>query len=117
MTQMELQTLRQEGLKVNIAVMNNNFLGMVRQWQELFYEKRYYGTPITSPDFAMIAKAHGLAGRLVTQRAEVEEAITWAREQPGTALIEFQVESEDLVYPMVPAGAGLHQMLRRPLKE
>jgi acetolactate synthase I/II/III large subunit len=117
MTQMELQTLRQEGLKINIAVINNNFLGMVRQWQELFFEKRYYGTPITSPDFAMIAKAHGLAGRQVTQRAEGEEAIQWAREQPGTALIEFQVEAEDLVYPMVPAGAGLHQMLRRPLKD
>jgi acetolactate synthase I/II/III large subunit len=114
MTQMELQTLRQEGLKINIAVINNNFLGMVRQWQELFFEKRYHGTPITSPDFVMIAQAHKLASRLVTKREEVKDAIEWARQQPGTTLLEFQVEAEDLVYPMVPAGAGLHQMLRRP---
>ena len=87
---------------------------MVRQWQELFFEKRYHGTPISSPDFVLIAQAHKLASRLVTKREEVADAIAWARQQPGTALIEFQVEAEDLVYPMVPAGAALHQMLRRP---
>lgn len=115
MTQIELQTIRQEGIKINIAVINNSFLGMVRQWQELFFDKRYHGTPISSPDFTMIAQAHGLAGRLVSSRKEVEEAIAWARSQPGTALLEFRVKEEDIVYPMVPAGAGLHQMLRRPI--
>jgi acetolactate synthase-1/2/3 large subunit len=115
MTQMELQTIRQEGIKLNIAVINNGFLGMVRQWQEFFYDKRYLGTPISSPDFAKIAEAHGLAGRTVTRREDVQDAIEWARQQPGTALIEFRVEAEDAVYPMVPAGAGLHQMIRRPL--
>jgi acetolactate synthase-1/2/3 large subunit len=114
MTQIELQTIRQEGIKINIAVINNSFLGMVRQWQELFFDKRYHGTPITSPDFVMIAQAHGLTGRLVSERKDVGEAITWARSQPGTALLEFRVKEEDIVYPMVPAGAGLHQMLRRP---
>lgn len=114
MTQIELQTIRQEGIKINIAVINNSFLGMVRQWQELFFDKRYHGTPISSPDFVKIAEAHGLAGRLVTDRKEVEEAIAWARSQPGTTLLEFRVKEEDIVYPMVPAGAGLHQMLRRP---
>ncbi len=115
MTQIELQTLRQEGIKINIAVINNSFLGMVRQWQELFFDKRYHGTPITSPDFVKIAEAHGLAGRLVTERKDIEDAIAWARNQPGTALLEFRVKPDDIVYPMVPAGAGLHQMLRRPI--
>jgi acetolactate synthase-1/2/3 large subunit len=114
MTQIELQTIKQEGLKINIAVINNSFLGMVRQWQELFFDKRYHGTPISSPDFVKIAEAHGLSGRLVSERKDVEEAIRWARNQPGTTLLEFRVKEEDIVYPMVPAGAGLHQMLRRP---
>jgi acetolactate synthase-1/2/3 large subunit len=114
MTQMELQTIRQEGIKINIAVLNNHFLGMVRQWQELFYDKRYYGTVISSPDFAMIAQAHGLAGRCVSERKDVSDAIEWARQQPGTVVLEFQVAEEDIVYPMIPAGAALHQMLRRP---
>ena len=114
MTQIELQTLRQEGIKINIAVINNSFLGMVRQWQELFFDKRYHGTPLTSPDFVKIAEAHGIAGRLITERKDVEDAIGWARNQPGTALLEFQVKPDDIVYPMVPAGASLHQMLRRP---
>ena len=114
MTQMELQTIAQEGIKINIALINNGFLGMVRQWQEFFYESRYHGTPLTSPDFVKIVDAHGLVGMRVTERKEVESAIEWARQQPGTSLIEFRVEAEDAVYPMVPAGAALHQMIRRP---
>ncbi|MCE1252976.1 MAG: thiamine pyrophosphate-dependent enzyme, partial [Anaerolineae bacterium] len=115
MTQMELQTIAQEGLKINIALINNGYLGMVRQLQEFFYESRYYGTPITSPDFVKIADAHGFQGRCVSERKDVDDAIEWARQQPGTALIEFRVEAEDAVYPMVPAGASLHQMIRRPM--
>jgi len=115
MTSMELQTIFQEGLKINIAIINNGFLGMVRQWQEFFYESRYNGTPISSPDFVKLAEAHGLVGQLVTQRKDIESAIEWARQQPGTALLEFRVVAEDAVYPMVPAGASLHQMIRRPL--
>ncbi|MCE1252155.1 MAG: biosynthetic-type acetolactate synthase large subunit [Anaerolineae bacterium] len=115
MTMMELQTLKQEGIKVNVAIINNGYLGMVRQWQEFFYESRYHGTPISSPDFVKIAEAHGLSGRTVTERKDVEGAIEWARQQPGTTVIEFRVEAEDAVYPMVPAGASLHQMIRRPM--
>jgi len=114
MTMMELQTIAQENIKVNIALINNGFLGMVRQWQEFFYESRFNGTPLSSPDFIKIADAHGLVGKRVTERKDVESAIEWARQQPGTALIEFRVEAEDAVYPMVPAGASLHQMIRRP---
>jgi acetolactate synthase-1/2/3 large subunit len=114
MTQCELQTLAQEGLKVNIAVINNGFLGMVRQWQEFFYEGRYVATPMTSPDFVKIAEAHGHLGLRVTKRSELAEVVQRARSAPGTALVEFRVEQEDSVYPMVPAGADLADMIRRP---
>ena len=114
MSQSELQTIVQEGIKINIAIINNGYLGMVRQWQEFFYEGNYQGTPLSSPDFVKIADAHGLVGKRVTARKEVAQAVEWARNQAGTALIEFVVEAEESVYPMVPAGAALHQMIRRP---
>jgi acetolactate synthase-1/2/3 large subunit len=115
MTQAELQTAAQEEIKVNIAVLNNGYLGMVRQWQEFFYERRYAATPLKSPDFVKIAEAHGLTGLRVTQRSEVEAAVRQAQGTPGTVLIDFRVEQEDSVFPMVPAGADLHNMIRRPL--
>ncbi|HWQ08378.1 MAG TPA: thiamine pyrophosphate-dependent enzyme, partial [Holophaga sp.] len=109
----ELMTLVQEGLKVNLAVINNGYLGMVRQWQELFYQGRYAFTPMLSPDFVKLAAAFGIPGRRVTARAQVAEAVAEARQAPGPFLIEFQVEQETSVYPMVPTGASLHHMLRR----
>jgi acetolactate synthase I/II/III large subunit len=117
MTQAELSTLVQENIKVNIAVMNNGYLGMVRQWQELFYERRYAATPITSPDFVQIAAAHGIAGLRVQKRAEIAPAIVQARQIDGPVLIDFRVEPEENVFPMVPAGADLHNMLRRPRRD
>jgi len=114
MTQAELSTAAQEGIKINIAILNNGYLGMVRQWQEFFYERRYAATPMKSPDFVKIAEAHGLTGLRVTQRSQVEEAVRTAQNTEGTVVIEFQVEQEDSVYPMVPAGADLHDMIRRP---
>ncbi len=117
MTQMELATAAQEGIKVNVAIINNGYLGMVRQWQEFFYERRYIGTPMRSPDFVKIADAHGLCGMRVTSRSEVEGAIRKAEETEGTVVIDFRVESEDSVYPMVPAGAALNEMIRRPVPE
>jgi acetolactate synthase I/II/III large subunit len=115
MTQAELSTAAQEGIKINIAILNNGYLGMVRQWQEFFYEKRYSATPLRSPDFIKIADAHGLTGLRVTKRAEIEGAIRQAQETPGTVIVEFRVEGEDSVYPMVPAGGDLHNMIRRPM--
>ncbi|MCZ2415912.1 MAG: biosynthetic-type acetolactate synthase large subunit [Burkholderiales bacterium] len=115
MTQAELATAAQAGIKVNVAILNNGYLGMVRQWQEFFYERRYSATPISSPDFVKIAEAHGLTGIRVTERSQVEAAVRQAQQAPGTAVIEFMVEQEDSVYPMVPAGADLHAMIRRPL--
>jgi acetolactate synthase I/II/III large subunit len=117
MTAAELSTLAQERLKVNIAIINNGYLGMVRQWQQFFYGGRYVATPILSPDFVMLAQAHGLTGIRVTARDQVEAAVKQARETPGTVLVEFQVEQMDSVYPMVPAGADLHDMIERPAGE
>ena len=114
MTFAELMTAVQEGVKVNIAVVNNGFLGMVRQWQAMFYEGRYAATPILSPDFVKLAEAFGIHGQRVESRAALAEAVAAARAAEGTALIEFRVEQEDSVYPMVPAGAALHEMIRRP---
>lgn len=117
MTQAELSTAAQEGIKVNIAIINNGYLGMVRQWQEFFYERRYSSSPITGPDFIKIAEAHGLTGLRVTRRSDIEEAVQRARATEGTVLIDFRVEPEESVYPMVPAGADLHNMIRRPLQD
>lgn len=114
MTAAELSTIAQEEIKVNIAIINNGFLGMVRQWQEFFYDKNYASTPMKSPDFVKLAEAHGLKGIRVTKRSEVEAAIKEAQAHPGSVVIDFKVEQEDSVYPMVPAGASLHEMIRRP---
>jgi acetolactate synthase I/II/III large subunit len=114
MTMPELATAAQEGLDLNIAVINNGYLGMVRQWQEFFYDRRYSATPLLSPDFAKLADAFGLLGLTARSRDEVALAIREARQRRGTALINFMVEQEDSVFPMVPSGAALHQMIRRP---
>ena len=114
MTACELSTIAQEGIKVNVAIINNGYLGMVRQWQEFFYDRRYSATPMKSPDFVKLAEAHGLLGLRVSRRDELEAVVEQARSAPGAVVIDFRVEKEDSVYPMVPAGADLHDMIRRP---
>ena len=114
MTMCELATIVQEKIKVNIAIINNGFLGMVRQWQEFFYDKRYVATPLVAPDFAALANAFGIRGERITSRADVAPTIRSARESKEPVLIDFRVEQEDSVYPMVPAGGALHEMIRRP---
>ncbi|QMV18064.1 biosynthetic-type acetolactate synthase large subunit [Granulicella sp. 5B5] len=114
MTAAELSTIQQEGLAINIAVINNGFLGMVRQWQETFYDKNYSASPILSPDFVMLAAAHGIAGASVSKRSDVIPTVTKARTSGKPFLINFQVEKEDGVYPMIAPGAALHEMVRRP---
>ena len=114
MTQPELSTAAQEGVKVNVAIINNGYLGMVRQWQEFFYERRYAATPLRSPDFVKLAEAHGLVGLRAEKRPEVDAIVDRARQAEGTVVIDFRVEQEDSVYPMVPAGADLDAMIRRP---
>jgi acetolactate synthase-1/2/3 large subunit len=117
MTAAELSTAVQEGANVKVAIMNNSYLGMVRQWQEFFFEKRYSAVNMKSPDFVKLADAHGAPGRRVTTPGEVREAIEWAHRTPGPVVLEFVVEQEEAVYPMVPAGASLDQMLRRPVRQ
>ena len=114
MTAAELSTIQQEGLAINIAVINNGFLGMVRQWQETFYDKNYSASPILSPDFVKLADAHGIAGATISKRSEVIPTVTHARTSGKPFLINFQVEKEDGVYPMIAPGAALHEMVRRP---
>jgi acetolactate synthase-1/2/3 large subunit len=114
MTLCELATAKQENVKVNIAILNNSFLGMVRQWQEFFYEERYQSTPMFNPDFCKLAEAYGIPSMRVTQREQVAESVEFARRHDGPVLIEYVIEKEEIVYPMVPAGADLDKMIRRP---
>lgn len=117
MTMAELATVIQEDIKINIAIINNGFLGMVRQWQEFFYERRYAATPIISPDYVKLADAYGLQGIRVSKRSEVKDAVATARDSKKTVVIDFCVEQEDSVFPMVPAGAALDAMIRRPVSQ
>jgi acetolactate synthase-1/2/3 large subunit len=114
MTAAELSTCAQEGIKIHVAVINNGFLGMVRQWQQFFYGGRYAATPMRGPDFVKLAEAHGLVGLRATTRDQVEGVVAAARASKETVVIDFRVEQEDSVYPMVAAGADLHDMIRRP---
>ncbi|HEX2446004.1 MAG TPA: biosynthetic-type acetolactate synthase large subunit [Vicinamibacterales bacterium] len=114
MTMAELATIAQERIDVKIAIINNGYLGMVRQWQEFFYERRYAATPLLNPDFAKLASAYGIRAETIRTRAAVVPAVKAARRYEGTVLLDFRVEQEDTVYPMVPAGADLHNMIRRP---
>jgi len=114
MTMAELATIVQENLKVNIAVINNGYLGMVRQWQEFFYDRNYEATPLLNPDFSKLAQAYGIRTFVVNKRAEVVPTVRAAHAHEGPVLIDFKVEQEDTVYPMVAAGAALHDMIRRP---
>lgn len=116
MTSMELATAVQEGANVNIAILNNSFLGMVRQWQEFFFDKRYSGVEISGPDFVKLGEAYGVPSRRITKREDVEAAVEYANNTPGPVLLEFVVEMEEAVFPMVPAGADLDAMIRRPVR-
>jgi acetolactate synthase-1/2/3 large subunit len=114
MTIQELATIVQEKIAVKIAIINNGYLGMVRQWQELFYGRRYVATPLSGPDFVKIAEAYGIPGLRVRHKVEVVPAIKQAMAEPGPFLIDFMVEPEENVYPMVTPGAALTQVLEGP---
>ena len=114
MTITELATAVQENANIKIAIINNGYLGMVRQWQQLFYDARYTETPISSPDYLKIAEAYGLPGYRVHKRKEIPGVIQEVKKIKGPVLVEFVVEQHDMVYPMVPAGADLNAMISRP---
>ena len=107
MTLQELGTIYQTQIGVKIVILNNNFLGMVRQWQQLFFDKRYSSTEMINPDFVQIAKGFYVPGRKVTERSEIAGAVKEMLDTPGAYLLEVVVEQEDNVFPMVPAGAPI----------
>jgi acetolactate synthase-1/2/3 large subunit len=110
----ELATVVQEKLPIKIAILNNGYLGMVRQWQQLFFEGRYSGTPLLGPDFAQVAQAYGIPGLTVREKSEAVPAILQAMKADGPLLIDFRIVQEENVYPMVAPGAPVHDMIRRP---
>jgi acetolactate synthase-1/2/3 large subunit len=113
----ELGTIAREKIGVKIAIMNNGYLGMVRQWQEMFYEKRYVATPLACPDFVKVAEAYNIPGLTVSNKIDVIPAIRKAMEEKGPFLLNFIVEPEENVYPMVPAGAALSEIFEEPVKK
>jgi len=117
MTIQELATLVQDNIAVKIAILNNGYLGMIRQWQELFYRKQYVASPLSCPNFAKIAEGYCLPGLRVTRKEEVVPAIEQAMETQGSFLIDFMIEPEENVYPMVPPGAALAELLEAPEKK
>jgi len=114
MTIQELGTIAQNKLPIKIVLLNNNFLGMVRQWQQLFFEKRYSFTELTNPDFITIAKGFGIAGIKVENRDNLADGIQIMLDHPGPFLLEVVVEKEDNVFPMVPAGASVSHVMLEP---
>ncbi len=117
MTLHELAVLVDERLPVKMAIFNNGYLGMVRQWQELFYDRNFVSVAVTQPDFVKLADAYGIRALRVNTKAEVHDAIRTAREYDGPFLIDFQIDQEENVWPMVPAGASLSETIEAPEEE
>ena len=114
MTIQELATAVHDNVALKIAILNNGFLGMVRQWQELFYNRHYVATPISCPDLIKIAEAYCVPAMRVTEKEDVLPAINKAMAHPGPFLIEFRVEPEENVYPMVAPGAAISEVIEDP---
>jgi acetolactate synthase I/II/III large subunit len=113
MTLFEFATIVQHNLNVKIAIINNGYLGMVRQWQQLFHDRNYSETPITSPDYVMLGQAYGIASRRVSKPNEVEDVIRWAQSVQGPVLVEFVVNQEENVYPMIPSGGSFKEIIEQ----
>jgi acetolactate synthase-1/2/3 large subunit len=111
MTIQELGTLAQSGVALKIIILNNNFLGMVRQWQELFFDKRYSFTPMENPEFTTIAKAYGINSSKIATRGKLEDGLKKMLQAPGAFLLEVVVEKEENVFPMVPTGSSVGEMI------
>jgi acetolactate synthase I/II/III large subunit len=107
----ELATIRDFGLNIKVAVLNNGYLGMVRQWQQFFHNRRYSETPITGPDYEQLTAAYGVAGRTVREGDDVEAAVRWAQEQDGCTILDFHIDPEANVYPMIPSGMSVNEMI------
>ena len=110
MTIQELGTIMQSGVDVKIMILNNQFLGMVRQWQQLFHERRYSFVDIQSPDFVMVAKGYGIPGEKVVERNGLKESVERMINYPGSYLLEVMVGKENNVFPMVPQGCSVSEI-------
>ena len=118
MTMAELATMVENNIPVKFAIINNSYLGMVRQWQEFFYQRSYVATYYThNPDFVKLAEAFGMLGIRVTDKTQVMPAILKANDYDGPALVDFVVEEEENVYPMIPAGQTIHDLIEEPAEE
>jgi acetolactate synthase-1/2/3 large subunit len=114
MTIQELGTIAQNKLPVKIIVLNNHFLGRVRQWQQLFFEKRYSFTELQNPDFITIAKGFGIPGHRVDVRDDLDNGLRTMINHDGPYLLEVTIEKEDNVFPMVPTGASVSDVILEP---
>ena len=110
MTIQELGTIMQYGIDIKIMILNNRFLGMVRQWQQLFHEKRYSFVDIESPDYVTVAKGYRIEGHSISKREELREALTTMLNHKGAYLLEVMVGKENNVFPMVPQGCGVGEI-------
>jgi acetolactate synthase-1/2/3 large subunit len=110
MTIQELGTISQYNLPVKVILLNNHFLGMVRQWQELFFESRYANTGLTNPDFSKISEGFGVPARKITQREELEGALSDLLASEGPGLLEVEVQQEGNIFPMVPSGGTVSEI-------
>ena len=118
MTLCDLATAVENKINVKFAILNNGVLGMVHQWQDLFYEQDYFATVYSAnPDFVRLAEAYGIPGIRVTEKNEVNAAIQQAMEIPGPVVVDFVVKEDENVYPMIPAGESVHEMMEEPLSE
>lgn len=107
----ELATVAHNNIPVKVVILNNMYLGMVRQWQELFYERRYAYTELSPVDFVKVANAYGVEGMRVEEKADVREALETALSHDGPFVLDFRIEREENVFPMVPAGAAINEMI------
>jgi acetolactate synthase-1/2/3 large subunit len=107
----ELATIAEFGLNIKVAILNNGYLGMVRQWQQFFHNRRYSETPMTGPDYEKLTAAYGLNGRTVHPGDDVEEAVRWAQDTPGCVILDFRIDPEANVYPMIPSGMSIAEMI------
>jgi acetolactate synthase-1/2/3 large subunit len=110
MTLQELGTIMQFDIDVKIIILNNEFLGMVRQWQQLFHDKRYSFVNITSPDFVTVAKGYGIAGKSISKREDLKNTLAEMLNHNGSYLLEIMVGKENNVFPMVPQGCGVAEI-------
>ncbi len=118
MTMCDLATAVENNIDVKFAILNNGVLGMVRQWQDFFYEKDFFATVYTgNPDFVKLAEAYGITGIRVTEKAQVASAIQQAMDTPGPVVLDFVVKQDEHVYPMIPAGESVNEMIEEPVHE